>query len=176
MRKVTALVTAAAATLAVTALATPAQAADGDTTVSLTVVDGTLAIATTPAAAGVNSEIVGTGRTFTAPLGLTTVTDTRAASTGWSLSARTTAFTLTGGTATIPATAATFSLLAAPTNTVGTNTYSGTATAASPSSGALTTATASGINTAETTPVLHVAVPNSAAVGIYTGTVTQSVV
>ena len=176
MRKVTALATAAAASLAVAGLATPAQAEEGTTTVSLTVVDGTLAIVTTAAAAGVNSEIVGTGRTFTAPLGLTTVTDTRAASTGWSMSASTTAFSLTGGTATIPATAARFSLLADPTNTVGNNSYSGTATAASPSTGALTTASASGINTATMTPVLHVAVPNTAAVGLYTGTVTQSVV
>ena len=176
MRKAPALLIAASTAVAVAALATPAHAVDGTTTVSLTVVDGSLAIVTTAAAAGVNSQIVGTGRTFTAPLGLTTVTDTRAASTGWSMSASTTAFTLTGGTATIPATAARFSLLAAPTNTVGSNTYSGTATADAPSTGALTTATATGINTATTTPVLHVAVPNSAAVGLYTGTVTQSVV
>ncbi len=175
MRKVTALATTAAMLALAGATAAPAQAATGDTTVALTVVDGTLAIVTTPAAAGVNSEIVGTGRTFTAPLGLTTVTDTRASSIGWSLSASTTAFTLTPGTATIPAANATFSLLAEPTNTVGSNTYTGTATT-TPSSGALTTAKASGINTATMTPVLHVAVPNATAVGLYTGTVTQSVV
>ncbi len=176
MRKVTALATTAAMLALAGATAAPAQAATGDTTVALTVVDGTLAIVTTPAAAGVNSEIVGTGRTFNAPLGLTTVTDTRAASTGWSLSASTTAFTLTGDTTkTIAASAATFSLLAEPTNTVGSNTYTGTATT-TPSSGALTTARASGINTATMTPVLHVAVPNATAVGVYTGTVTQSVV
>jgi len=72
---------------------------------------------------------------------VTTVTDTRAASTGWSLSARTTDFTF--GTATIPAANATFSLTAAPTNTIGNNTYSNTATT-TPSAGPLTTATASG--------------------------------
>lgn len=124
------------------------------------------------AAAGVNSEIVGTGRTFTAPLGLTTVADTRAASTGWAFSASSTAFALTGTpTTTIPASAATFSLTAAPTNTVGANTYSGTAT--SPTTGTLVTATASGINAATLTPVLHVAVPNSTPIGVYTGTVTS---
>lgn len=175
MRKAFALGTVALSVLGLAATAVPAQAATGTTTVALSVVDGTLAIVTTPAAAGVNSAIVGTGRTFTAPLGLTTVTDTRAASTGWGLSASTTAFTLSGGAATIPAANATFSLTAAPTNTVGSNTYSNTATT-TPSSGALTTATASGINTATMEPVLHVAVPNTAAVGLYTGTVTQSVV
>lgn len=175
MRKTLALAAVAAAVTGTAVLSPPAHAVDGTTTVALTVVDGVLAIATTAAAAGVNSEIVGTGRTFTAPLGLTTVTDTRAASTGWAFSASSTAFALTGTpTTTIPASAATFSLTAAPTNTVGTNTYSGTAT--SPTTGTLVTATASGINAATLTPVLHVAVPNSTPIGVYTGTVTQSVV
>jgi hypothetical protein len=176
MRKVTAGAAATAATLSLAALAAPAQAADGDTTVELTVVDGELAIVTTAIASGVTSEIAGTSRTLTAPLGLTTVSDTRAASTGWTLSASTTPFTVVGGTASIPASAATFSLLAEPTNVLGSNTYSGTATAGSPSSGTLTTAAADGMNTAEMTPVLHVAVPNSAVAGVYTGTVTQSAV
>ncbi len=175
MRRTLALGAVALSVLGLAATAVPAQAATGTTTVALSVIDGTLAIVTTPAAAGVSSAIVGTGRTFTAPLGVTTVTDTRAASGGWALSASTTAFTLTGGAATIPAANATFSLTAAPTNTVGNNTYSGTATT-TPSSGALTTATSSGINTATMEPVLHVAVPNETAVGTYTGTVTQSVV
>lgn len=175
MRKALALGTTALTLVGLAATAQPAGAADGTTTVALTVLDGTLAIATTTAAAGVNSQVVGTGRTFTAPLGLTTVTDTRAGSTGWSLSASTTAFSHSNGTATIPASAATFSLLAAPTNTVGSNTYEDTATT-TPSTGALTTARAAGINTATMTPVLHVAVPTSAVAGVYTGTVTQSVV
>lgn len=176
MRKALALGTTALTLAGFAATAQPARAVDGTTTVALTVVDGVLAITTTPAAAGVNSQVVGTGRTFTAPLGLTTVTDTRATSTGWTLSASTTAFTLsTDPAVTIPANAATFSLLAAPTNTVGSNTYSNTATT-TPSTGALTTATAAGINAATMTPVLHVAVPDAAAAGLYTGTVTQSVV
>ncbi len=73
MRKAFALGTVALSVLGLAATAVPAQATTGTTTVALTVVDGTLAIVTTAAAAGVNSAIVGTGRTFTAPLGLTTV-------------------------------------------------------------------------------------------------------
>lgn len=175
MPKVTAVAAAAAATLSLTALAAPAQAAEGTTTVALTVVDGTLAIVTTAAAPAVTSDFVGTGRVVTAPLGLTTVTDTRAASTGWTLSASASDFTLTGATA-IPGSSARFSLLEAPVTTLGSNTYSGTATAGSPSSGTLTTASSDGINTATMTPVLHVAVPSTAAAGVYAGTVTQSVV
>jgi len=172
MRKALTLGTVALSALALAATAAPAQAATGTTTVALTVLDGTLAIVTTPAALGASSSIIGTGRQISAPLGLTTITDTRAASTGWSLSASTTAFTV--GSASIPASAAKFSLSEAPLNVLGANTYSSTTTPNS--SGALTTATASGINTATLLPVLTVDVPNSAATGVYAGTVTQSVV
>lgn len=174
MRKATAVLSSAAVLVAMAAAASPAQAETGTTTVALTVADGTLAIVTTAAAPAASSAIVGTGRVVTAPLGLTTISDTRAASTGWTLSASTTAFAPAGGGTSIPASAAKFSLLAAPIATLGTVSYSHTSSPAS--SGSLATATASGISTTTLTPVLTVDVPASAATGVYTGTVTQSVV
>lgn len=182
MRKATAVLTSIVAVAALAATAAPAQAVEGTTTVALTVADGSLAIVTTAAAPAASSALVGTGRVVTAPLGLTTITDTRAASTGWTLTAATTAFTpvdagtllpITGGTA-IPATAAKFSLVEAPITVLGTATY--THTASPNSSGALATSTASGVNTATVLPVLTVDVPSTAVNGLYTGTVTQSVV
>lgn len=157
------------------ALAAPAHAATGDTTVALTVVDGTLAIVTTPAATGVSSQIVGTGRVLTSPLGVTTITDTRAASSGWTLTATTTSFTHSvTASEVIPSANAKFSLAAAPTTVLGTATY--TYTASPDSSGDLAVASATGINTATVEPVLTVDVPAAAITGLYTGTVTQSVV
>lgn len=174
MRKITALAATGAVGIALATAATPAQAAEGTTTVALTVVDGTLAIVTTAAAPGASSALVGTNRIITAPLGQTTITDTRAASKGWSLSATTTAFTPTLGGANIPASAAKFSLVEAPVKTLGTATY--THTSSPNSSGALATAAAEGVNTTTVLPVLTVDVPATAAAGAYTGTVTQSVV
>ena len=182
MRKVTAVLSSIAAVAALAATAAPAHAVDGTTTVALTIADGTLAIVTTAAAPAASSALVGTGRVVTAPLGQTTITDTRAASTGWTLSATTTAFTpVTVGTLApiengvpIPATAAKFSLSAAPTKVLGTATYTYTATPGD--TGSLAVASASGINTATVLPVLTVDVPAAAATGLYTGTVTQSVV
>lgn len=182
MRKATVVLTSAAALVALAAAAAPAHAVDGTTTVALTIADGSLAIVTTAAAPAASSAISGTGRTVTAPLGLTTITDTRAASTGWTLTATTTAFTpvnattlvaLPGGTP-IPASAAKFSLSEAPTKVLGTATF--THTASPSASGSLAVATATGINTATVLPVLTVQVPADAANGLYTGTVTQCVV
>lgn len=183
MRKVLAPAVAAAALVAVAALAAPASAASGTTTVALTVADGTLAIVTTPAAAAASSALVGTGRVVTAPLGETTITDTRSGSTGWTLSASTSAFAAVAsvtdltpvvGGASIPASAAKFSLSAAPTKVLGTVTY--THTASPSSSGSLAVATASGVNTTTVLPVLTVEVPSATPTGAYSGTVTQSVV
>jgi hypothetical protein len=175
MRKASALGTAlgAAALVATGSLTAPASAADGTTTVALAVVDGTLAIVTTAAAPAATSSVVGTTRVVEAPLGLTTVTDTRAASTGWTLSAATTDFTPVTG-AVIPASAAKFYVSGTPTAVAGSPTFTTTTTA--DASGALVTAAASGINTVEVSPVLQVTVPSGAATGTYTGTVTQSVV
>jgi hypothetical protein len=176
MRKASALGTAlgAAALVATGALTAPASAADGTTTVELAVLDGTLAIVTTALAPAASSSLVDGIRVVDAPLGLTTVEDTRAASTGWTLSAATAGFTeaLTG--ATIPASAAKFYVSGTPTAVVGSPTFTTTTTA--DASGALVTAAASGINTVEVSPVLQVTVPSAAATGTYTGTVTQSVV
>lgn len=175
MRKPLALAAGAAA-LALAATASPAAAATGDTTVEMTVADGELAIVVTPAVTGLESALVSTQRRVTAPLGLTTVTDTRAASTGWVLSASTTDFTRTLPTAaTIASSNAKFYISAAPTVVLGTVSFTSTTTTAS-ATGALVTASASGVNTVEVSPVLQVDVPNDAPTGVYAGTVTQSVV
>lgn len=178
MRKALALGTVALSFAGLAVTAAPAQAVDGTTTVALTVVDGTLAIVTAPAGAAATSSLVGTSRTVTSNLGLTTITDTRAASTGWTLSATTTDFTRAAAglvpAATIAASNAKFSLTAPPTTLLGSATY--TTTTQPSSSGTLAVSSASGVNTATMTPVLTVAVPNSAGTGLYTGTVTQSVV
>lgn len=174
MRKALALATTTAAVLALAVTASPATAAEGTTTVALTVEDGELAITTTAAATGVSSQLVGTGRVLTSPLGLTTVTDTRSGSTGWTLSARTTLFTHSNTTSTIPASAASFYVSAAPTKVLGTVSYTSTTTPST--SGTLVVAAASGVNTSEVSPVLRVDVPSTAITGLYTGTVTQSVV
>ena len=175
MRKALALATAVTALSAIAATATPAHAVDGTTTVALTVVDGVLAITTTPAAAGVQSEFVGTDRVLTAPLGVTTISDTRVASSSWTLTASTTIFTNTVAGATIPASNAKFYVQADPQTTLGTvNSYDSTTTP--DASGALVTADTSGVNVSTVTPVLQVLVPATAAAGLYTGTVTQSVV
>ena len=174
MRKVTAVLTATAAVVALAAAAAPAHAATDTTTVALTVVDGELVIVATDAAPAASSTLVNGSRVITAPLGVTEITDTRAASTGWNLTASTTKFThsLTAGME-IPATAAKFYVQADPVKVLGTVTYTSTKSAGS---GQLVKADASGISTTTVIPVLQVDVPTAASTGLYTGTVTQSVV
>lgn len=176
MRKALALGTVTLSVLALAATAAPAQAATGTTTVPLTVVDGSLAIVSTVAATGVSSAITGTSREISSSLGLTTITDTRAASTGWTLTASTTDFTNSAASpaVTILKANAKFSVPDAPITLLGTATY--TRTSSPNTSGSLVVSSASGINTATVLPLLTVSVPNTAATGLYTGTVTQSVV
>lgn len=182
MRKILTVGVAVAPLVGMTIAAAPASAACtqgdlkcGTTTVALTVLDGQLVISTTAVAAGASSSLVGTERVITAPLGLTTVTDTRAGSSGWVLSASTTDFSRTvPSAATIPASAAKFYVQAAPTKVLGTVTYTSTTTP--DASGTLVDADATGVNTTEVVPVLQVTVPEAAGTGVYAGTVTQSVV
>lgn len=159
----------------------PAQAADGDTLISFTVVDGLLAIVATPTAVGVNTVTSGTSKVADISLGVTTINDTRLTSTGWNYSAKTTDFTSTTSTATVPKTAAAFSIPSAPTSTLGSPTFparvsSPTAVASDGSSGVLLDADATGVNDATFTPYLRVTVSTATPLEIFTGTVTQSVV
>lgn len=191
MRKALALSLTTASVVAL-ALAAPANAAEctaaellaaNCTTVSLTVVDGALSIATTPAAAGVSDPVTGSlGTSTTISLGATTVIDSRLSSTGWIAKATSTPFTASaGGGDDIPVTAHKFfvgSVTTLPTNTTlaysdGTN----DTTEAPVASGAnLVTATSTGPSlTVVYTPSMRVAVPAGQFGGLYTATVTQSV-
>jgi len=166
--------------------AAPAFAACGDTTgdvctgtttVAFTVASGTIAIATTAAAASVTQGLTGTAANITATLGLTTVTDTRVAGSGWVVSASSTAFSPVTGTA-IPATAATYYVPAAPIAVIGTHTLSvgaSTPATAVAAGAALVSDVGSGVNTATFLPSIKVTLPVGTAALAYTGTVTQSV-
>lgn len=172
-----------AATLGLTA--TPASAAcsddvlnvcSGTTTVALVVDAGTIAILTTPAATNLTSVLTGTDNVQTVDLGLTTVTDTRLTSTGWSVSA--TSSDLTSGGSTIPASATSFYVPAAATSVLGAHTITRQATTAGgavASGAALVTDTGSGVNTATFTPYMKIVVPSGTSALTYAGTVTQSV-
>ncbi|MDP3713079.1 MAG: hypothetical protein Q8R60_11425 [Mycobacteriales bacterium] len=178
-----ALTAVAAATLGMTA--TPAAAAcsdnvlnvcSGETTVALVVDAGTIAIAVAPAATNLTSVLSGTDNVQTVSLGLTTVTDTRLTSTGWSVSA--TSSDLTNGGSSIAASATSFYVPAAATSVLGGHTISRLATTAGDAvaSGAvLVTDTGDGVNTAEFTPYMKVVIPSGTSALTYAGTVTQSV-
>lgn len=182
-RTALALGAVAAATLGLAA--TPAAAAcsdnvlnvcSGTTTVALVVDAGTIAIATTPAATNLTSVLSGTDNVQTVSLGLTTVTDTRLTSTGWTVSATSSA--LTNGGSSILASATSFYVPAAATSVLGGHTITRQATTAGDavaSGAALVTDTGSGVNTATFTPYMKVVVPSGTSALTYTGTVTQSV-
>lgn len=172
----------AAASLGGIALAGPAGAActtTDCTNVSVTVLDGTLSIVATSAASGTSGVVSSSaGALADVSLGVTTVTDTRTSSTGWVSKASASAFSLTGGTATIASSAANFYVPVAPVASLGTVTFSypQTSAAAVASGAALVTATSTaGPSTATFTPFLKLTIPAAQAAGVYTGTVTQSV-
>jgi len=156
---------------AITAL--PAEAAG--TAVTLTLTAGALEISV-PATANLGSvSAVAAGQDFSAQIGQVVVTDNRAAGTGasWVASAISTALTPTAG----PSIAA--------TNigyTSGTITTTGTVTAADndPSSivavtPVVTASAITGSNTAAWTPTLIIHIAGSFVTGVYTGTITHSV-
>ncbi|MBK5228345.1 MAG: hypothetical protein JJE05_07550 [Actinobacteria bacterium] len=168
------LLVAVAAGMLALAVALPAAA--DTTTATVTVTGGSLSI-TAPAAAGslgtwVNS--VG-GGTISGPLGQVQVNDARsaAAGSGWVVSVISTAFTPSTGPA-IPASAVGY--------TAGTITKVGTATYTANNPGNLTgvvpAVTATGItgdNSATWNPTINVAVPGGMTAGVYSATVTHSV-
>lgn len=200
MRKAFTFTAAAAAFTGSALVAAPAFAACPDdlgcttsTITAVTVGTGTLSIAAV-APVGVVAGVTDPVATLSAPttsstsgittssgsLPLTTVTDTRLSSTGWTVTASTTAFTLVGGTATIPASGAKFSASGA-SATLGDPALAVTSTPTGAGSAALVVASVKsgassiGANTVAYTPAIQVTIPNGTAAGVYTATVTQSV-
>jgi hypothetical protein len=158
-------------------LSLPASADSGTSAATITVTGGSLSI-TVPTDAGnlgTRTNSVG-GGTISGPLGQVVVSDARsgAAGSGWVTSVISSAFTPPAG----PAIAA-----SAVSYTAGTITKVGTATYTANDPPALTgvsaAVTATGItgdNSASWNPTIHVAVPGGMAAGIYSATITHSVV
>jgi hypothetical protein len=156
-------------------LALPASA-DGPTTATITVLGGALVITVPPAAGnlGTAQNTVG-GSTISGPLGMVQVLDARlaAAGSGWVASVISTAFTPPAGPA-IAASAVSYS--AGTITKVGTATYTAnnptSLTAVAP---AITATGITGDNSAAWNPTITVAVPGGLAAGVYSATITHSV-
>lgn len=176
--KARSLFVATAAGVLTLGVALPATAAtSGGTSATVTVTGGSLSI-TVPATAGSLGSVVNTvgGGTISGQLGVVTVSDARsaAAGSGWVASVISTAFTPTAGTA-IAASAVSYNagLIAK----VGTATY----TANNPPNltGVAAAVTATGItgdNSATWNPTINVAVAGGTVAGVYSATITHSVV
>ena len=186
MRNAIVLSTTAAALVLGGLAATPALASTGSQVVAFTVADGVLAITPGTPAVGVSSLLSGGVTTVTVALGVTTVVDSRIASTGWAVSASTSDFTLTQAPGAagqlIPRANARFSVPLAPLGVVGTPapTFARVSSPQAVDAGGnvanLVVATATGVNTGTFAPQLDAVVPNGSAAGAYTGTITQTVV
>jgi hypothetical protein len=193
MRKPLVLALAAAAVAAGAGLAAPASAdvctalqtaAGNCTSVTVTVVDGSLSILVTPVAAGVSGTVTSSaGALADVNLGPTVVTDTRLSSAGWIAKAAASTFTpAVAGPTAIPVSASKFyvnatgttpplgTTLAYPDGTAASGTNAPVASGAN-----LVTATAAGPNVVTFVPMLRLSVPANQPGGAYTGTVTQSV-
>ncbi len=178
VRPVRAMVVAVAAMLVLSVCLPAAASADtGTTTATLTLTGGALSITvpTDAGSLGTQANTVG-GGTISGPLGQVQVNDARsaAAGSGWVTSVISTAFTPPAGPA-IPASAVSY--------TVGAITQTGTATYTANDPGNLTgvapALTATGItgdNSATWNPIIHIAVPGGMAAGVYSATITHSVV
>jgi hypothetical protein len=164
--------TSTAAMAAVTA--NPNPGGDPDTTVTFTVTSGSLTM-TAPATADLGSGAPGT--IITGALGTTAVTDDRALlAAAWTADASSTDFTT--GTATPAETIPVADAFYDPgvITTTGTITATGTGITLSGTPAPVVRGTAGvGDNTASWDPTIAVTVPDSAVVGPYTGTLTQSV-
>jgi hypothetical protein len=174
MRKRNLFVPFAVAGIATMAFAAPAQAVPTAATVTITA--GALSI-TVPADAGNLGTLVNSvdGGVISGPLGVVQVDDARsaAAGAGWVASVISTAFTPPAGAA-IAASA--ISYTAGTMAKIGTATY----TANNPANltGVAPAVTATGItgdNRATWNPTINVAVPGGAVTGVYTATITHSV-
>ena len=149
----------------------------GDTLVTATIGSvGVISITTAPAAA-----LVGTSSPATGSLGLTTVTDTQTGNHSWAVSIKSTDFSLTGdATKTIPATNAKVWLAAAPaivpaTATIASYPQVGSEVSLANTPNAFLSASAANANTVTFTPQMSLSYSGTAPVGVYTGTVTQTV-
>ncbi|MFJ6197291.1 hypothetical protein [Micromonospora sp. NPDC092111] len=173
----------AAATAMVGLVAAPAVAAPTDTTtVTFQVLVGTLDI-TTPVSANLGTGAP--GGTITGPLGVVTVTDSRAsADASWVASVTSTVFQTGGGTPPETILPSEVDYWSGPaTATTGNGTFTpgqSTAAAAAPLDSvtpltAFTHSGGTGDNTASWNPTLIVNVPLDSIAGIYSGTVTHSV-
>lgn len=160
----------------VIATAVPAAGADGETTATVTITGGSLSI-TAPATAGslgARANTVEAG-TISGKLGLVQVNDARspAAGSGWIVSVISTAFTPPAGP-TIGAAMVGY--------TVGTITKVGTMTNTANNPVALdgnvpcvTTTGITGDNSASWNPTITINIPGGKAAGVYSGTITHSV-
>jgi len=173
MRKIMLITPIVASAALVLLSAGPAFAASGGTGTSFSITGGTLAISTPGTA------VLGTGpasvgaQTIAGALGNVTVTDNRGAVLGWTTTAISTAFT--SGALSVPASAISYPLTVA--------SFTGivlvTPAAASDLTTAKTVETATavtGVNTATWDPTISVAVPAGAQTGVYSATMTHSVI
>lgn len=176
--KVRNLLVFTAAGLIVSGIAVPtaAYALPGDTSASITIQGGSLSI-TVPTAAGNLGSLANTvsGEIISGSLGQVQVNDARnaAAGSGWVASVISTAFTPSSGPA-IPASDVGYT--AGPITQVGTATYTpddpGNLTGVVP---AVTATGITGDNSATWSPTINVTVPGGMAPGVYTATITHSV-
>jgi hypothetical protein len=172
------LITSAVTGMLVFGLAVPASASPpGTTGATIAVTGGALAISVPTATVdlGTRADTVG-GGTISGQLGAVQVTDARGApaGSGWVASVISTAFTPPAGPA-IPASDVSYA--AGSITKVGTATY--TADDPSDLTGVGPTVTATGItgdNSATWDPTISVTVPGGMAAGVYSATITHSVV
>jgi hypothetical protein len=153
-----------------------ASALPGQTNATITITGGALAITVQPDAGnlGTRANTVGVG-TISGPLGQVQVSDARsaAAGSGWVASVISTAFTPPAGPA-IAASAVGY--IAGPITKVGTATY--TANDPGNLTGVVPAVTATGItgdNSAAWNPTITVTIPGGMAAGVYSATITHSV-
>jgi hypothetical protein len=171
------LIVVTAATTAALTLGFAAPALADVTTATVTLTGGVLAI-TAPAAAGNLGSAANTvlGGTISGPLGQVQVNDARGslAGSGWVASAISSAFTPSAG----PAVAASaVSYTAGSIAKVGTATF--TANNPNNMTGVAPVVTASGItgdNSATWTPTINIVMPGNMVSGVYSATITHSVV
>ena len=177
MKNIKWMAAAAITTLTVGALsaitATPAQAVG--TAITLTLTGGALEISAPATAELGSATAVAAGQVFSAQIGQLVVTDNRAAAAGagWVASAISTALTPTAG----PAIAANLIDYTASTiTTTGTVTTADNDPSGIVGVSPVVTATAiTGSNTARWNPTLNIHIAGSFVAGVYTGTITHSV-
>jgi hypothetical protein len=172
------LVLASAASLVALGIALPstAYAAAGGTTATVTIVGGALSISVPTDAGNLGTQANGVGgEAISGPLGQVQVSDARsaAAGSGWVASVISTAFTPAAGPA-IPASDVSYSV--GPITQVGTAVYAAdnpsNLTGVSP---AVTATAITGDNSATWDPTITVTVPGGMAAGVYSATITHSV-